>query len=87
MAASTDTTERLADLLRTTVLGDGDRDIEADAPLGGDGVGLDSLALVQFLTSIESEFGLEIPDDVWSSAAEATLDGLARLVRDAMPGG
>jgi len=87
MAAPTDTIQRLAELLRTTVIGDSDREIEANVPLGAEGVGLDSLAMVQFLTTVESEFGLEIPNDVWSSAAELSLDQLAHVVRDAMMAG
>jgi acyl carrier protein len=84
MAVNANTTQRLAELLRTTVIGDSDREIEANLPLGADGVGLDSLAMVQFLTTVESEFGLAIPNDVWESAAELSLDQLAHVVQDAM---
>jgi acyl carrier protein len=72
--------ERLVTVLRETVLDGSDRDIERNEFLGEEGVGLDSLAMVQFLTAVEQQFSVEIPVDVWSRVAQLTLDECAEAV-------
>lgn len=37
--------------------------LPADTPLGADGVGLDSVAVVEFLVECEGAFGVEIPEE------------------------
>jgi thioesterase domain-containing protein/acyl carrier protein len=64
---------RLVGILREEVFGDPDRHIAVDEPLGEQGVGLDSLALVQFLTAVEQEFSVQLPVDVWSVVDEISL--------------
>jgi acyl carrier protein len=72
--------ERLADVLRAAVLDGSDRDITSGAPLGENGLGLDSLALVEFLAAVEKEFGAKIPVSVWSRIDRLTLDACAEVV-------
>jgi acyl carrier protein len=36
--------------------------LDDDAPLGGDGIGLDSIAIAEVLIDCESRFGVEIAD-------------------------
>jgi len=78
---STGDIPQLTSLLNSSVFGEDDRDIDTNAPLGEDGVGLDSLGLVEFLTAIETEFGVEIPTEVWDRADQLTLAGIAATLR------
>ena len=71
---------RLADILRASVLDGSDRDIGNGAPLGENGVGLDSLALVEFLAAVEKDFGAKIPVEVWSRIDQLTLDDCAEAL-------
>ena len=68
-----DVTSRLVGILQEEVFGDPDRHIAVDEPLGEQGVGLDSLALVQFLTAVEQELSVQVPVDVWSVADRISL--------------
>ena len=68
---------RLHAVLSDTVLAGSDRDVPSDAPLGEEGVGLDSLALVQFLTAVERDFGAEMSIEMWSDIARLSLDDCA----------
>jgi acyl carrier protein len=70
--------ERLVQILREDILLGTDRELPRDMPLGE--LGLDSLALVTFLTQAESSLGVDLPDDVWVAREPLTLDGLAALV-------
>jgi acyl carrier protein len=72
--------QRLADILRASVLDGSARDIVGGASLGENGLGLDSLALVEFLTAVEKEFDTKIPVDVWSRLDQLTLDDCADAV-------
>jgi acyl carrier protein len=73
-------TRRLTDILRASVLDGSDRDIVDGASLGEDGLGLDSLALVEFLTSVEKQFDTKIPVETWSRLDQLTLDDCAEAV-------
>jgi len=68
-----DVTSRLVGILQESVFADPDRDIAVDEPLGEQGVGLDSLALVQFLTAVEQELSVQVPIDMWSVADQISL--------------
>jgi acyl carrier protein len=68
---------RLRAVLDRKVLVGSERDVPFDAPLGEEGIGLDSLALVQFLTAVEQELGAEFPFAVWSDVAHLSLDDCA----------
>ncbi|MEO5922624.1 MAG: acyl carrier protein [Bryobacteraceae bacterium] len=77
--------ERLVNVMREAVLDGSDRDIETNELLGEEGVGLDSLAMVQFLTAVEQQFRVEIPVDVWSRVGQLTLDDCAEAVLKQLP--
>jgi acyl carrier protein len=53
---------------------------DSGRPLGEDGLGLDTLALVEFLAAVEKEFGTKVPVDVWSRIDQLTLDDCAEVV-------
>jgi ribosomal protein S18 acetylase RimI-like enzyme/acyl carrier protein len=74
----------LVRIVRDELLLGSEREIERDRPLGELGVGLDSLALLNLLTRIESTFEVELPDDVWTRRGPLSLADLAQLVA-AMP--
>jgi acyl carrier protein len=80
MATREQVAQRLVGILRSSVLDGSDRDVGLGAALGEDGLGLDSLALVEFLTAVEKEFGAKVPVDVWSRIDQLTLDDCAEAV-------
>ncbi len=47
--------------------------------------GMDSLAVVNVLLSIEDAFGVEFPDTLLNRSSFATLGGLRGIVRDLQP--
>ncbi|MEO8462856.1 MAG: acyl carrier protein [Chloroflexota bacterium] len=59
-------------VLREDVLLGSDRAVDLDAPLGP-GVGLDSLALMEFLGALEGAFEVEFPETLWSDRSDFTL--------------
>jgi acyl carrier protein len=59
-------------LLRRTALRGSDRPISFDQPVGGGGLGLDSLALVEFVVAFEKEFAVEVPETIWAHLEEIT---------------
>ena len=80
--------DRLRALLAAAVLGDRGREVAGDPPLGHEGVGLDSLALVHLLTRIEKEFDVDLPYDMWAEASRLSLDDCAaEIVRVRSVGG
>jgi GNAT superfamily N-acetyltransferase/acyl carrier protein len=72
--------EEILKCLRTTALGGSERGVPRDQPLGGLGLGFDSLAMVEFLSALEARFGIELPEASWTRREELTLDALADLV-------
>ena len=68
----------LAILRETTLIGE--RVVDPDAPLGEQGLGLDSLALVKFLTALENHFDLELPEEVWIDRQALTLTGFSEAI-------
>jgi acyl carrier protein/GNAT superfamily N-acetyltransferase len=78
---STRTVEQeLVRIVREELLLGTERAIPLDAPLGELGLGLDSLALMNLLTRIETSFGVELPDDVWTARGPLSLADLAELI-------
>jgi acyl carrier protein/GNAT superfamily N-acetyltransferase len=73
----------IARIVRDELLLGSDRPIPTDAPLGELGVGLDSLALVSLLSAVESDFGVELPDDIWVARGPMSVGDLAEVVRRA----
>lgn len=57
-------------------------EIRADAPLLDEGLGLDSLAIVELITLIEEKFGFEFGEDDLNMEAFANLRSLAKVVDD-----
>jgi acyl carrier protein len=56
-----------------------------DAPLFGDGLGLDSLDALQLAVAIEERFGVTIPDDERAKAIFASVSSLAGHLLGAKP--
>ncbi|WP_040845384.1 phosphopantetheine-binding protein [Thiorhodococcus drewsii] len=61
-------------------LGERGRDLDASSPLLGAIPELDSMAVLNIITSLESHFGLSIPDDDISAKDFETLGSIAALV-------
>ncbi len=55
-------------------------EIDPDTPLFGSGLGLDSIDSVELLVSLQSEFGLRLPNDAAGRASMRTVNGLVDLV-------
>lgn len=71
--------DQLLGILRAQARLGNNRTIQFDEPLSG--AGLDSLALLNFLTAVEREFGLELPDELWTQKDGMTIRRFAGLVR------
>lgn len=61
-------------------------EIDADAPLFGTGLGLDSVDAVEVLVSLESELGVKVPEGQASRRALRTVNGLVELALAAKRG-
>jgi acyl carrier protein/GNAT superfamily N-acetyltransferase len=75
-----DVEQQAIDLLCQGVLRGAGREIQADQPLGEQGLGLDSLALAEFITALENRFELEFEDEIWSARDQLTLGKLVDLI-------
>lgn len=65
------------DTLRRTALSGSCRAISPDEPLGELGVGLDSLALIEFATAVEKRFQVQLPDEMWVERGQLSLGRLS----------
>ncbi len=54
--------------------------IDANAPLFGEGLGLDSLDALQLAVAVEEKFGVRIPEGADGRVAFASLAALARWI-------
>jgi len=68
---------KLITILRSKLLRGSNRPMDLDAPLGG--LDIDSLALLEFMASVEAEFEVEIPDKYWMEP-QWTLTELGQLL-------
>jgi acyl carrier protein/GNAT superfamily N-acetyltransferase len=59
--------------LRDDVLGGSDRELDPSVPMGELGLGLDSLALVEFVTALENQYGIQFPEEFWVERGQLTL--------------
>jgi acyl carrier protein/GNAT superfamily N-acetyltransferase len=73
----------IARIVRDELLLGSERPIDLDQPLGELGVGLDSLGLVNLLTAVENEFGVELSDEIWTDRGPLSVNELAEIVRAA----
>lgn len=61
-------------------------DIEPEAPLFGEGLGLDSLDMLELSMAIEKEYGLKLrSDDPQNEATFGSLRALAAYIRQHRP--
>ena len=72
------TAASIQDYIRKELIMDDDSSIRDDTPLWG-GV-IDSVGLMQLVTFIEEQFGIEIEDEELSSAQFRTVSDIAALV-------
>jgi acyl carrier protein len=75
-----DFTQELIGILREHGLHGSRREISAADSV--ESLGLDSLALMTFLTAVEKRFSIEIPDNFWSDKGTTSLGTLAGIVSD-----
>ena len=78
----------VATLRRTVWLGAPDRPASLDRSLGPDGLGLDSLGVVEFLIELEGSLDISFPDEFWSGGPK-TLGDIVEFIakeRSAVPG-
>jgi acyl carrier protein len=55
-------------------------EIDPDTPLFGTGLGLDSIDAVELLVSLDTDFGVRLPNEIGSRAAMRTVNGIVDLV-------
>jgi len=60
--------------------------IDSDAPLFGEGLGLDSLDALQLAVAVEEHFEVQIPDDERAKAIFASVSALAAYIVGARSG-
>ena len=60
-------------------------DIADDAPLFGEGLGLDSLDAVELVVLVQKHFGLEIKDMEEGRSAFQSVDALAGYIEQRLP--
>jgi acyl carrier protein len=60
-------------------------EIETDAPLFGEGLGLDSIDALQLVVSLEKEFGVLVPDAATGSIVFASVRSMANYIGEQRP--
>ncbi|MBC7961836.1 MAG: acyl carrier protein [Steroidobacteraceae bacterium] len=55
-------------------------EIESDAPLFGEGLGLDSIDALQLVVAMEKEFGVVVPDAATGSKVFASVRSMAEYI-------
>jgi acyl carrier protein/GNAT superfamily N-acetyltransferase len=76
--------KEVVSVLRRVALGGSDREIRSSDPLGEFGLGLDSLALIGFITALENRFGIDIPETIWVDRGQLTLQDLVDLIAESV---
>jgi acyl carrier protein len=54
--------------------------IDDNAPLFGEGLGLDSIDALELVVGLEQEFGVQVPDEAVGREAFASINALAEFV-------
>lgn len=57
-------------------------EIEDDAPLFGEGLGLDSIDALQLVVAMEKEFGIVVPDAATGSKVFASARAMAAFIAE-----
>jgi acyl carrier protein len=57
-------------------------EIETDAPLFGEGLGLDSIDALQLVVAMEKEFGVVVPDAATGSIVFASVRSMAGYISE-----
>ena len=57
-------------------------ELDPDTGIFGTGLGLDSVDAVELVVSLESEFGIRLPDNTASVPAMRTLNTIVQLILD-----
>jgi acyl carrier protein len=57
-------------------------EIETDAPLFGDGLGLDSIDALQLVVAMEKEFGVVVPDAATGTVVFASVRSMAGYIAE-----
>ena len=57
-------------------------EIDSDAPLFGDGLGLDSIDALQLVVAMEKEFGAVVPDAATGSKVFASVRSMAAFISE-----
>lgn len=57
-------------------------EIDADAPLFGEGLGLDSIDALQLVVAMEKEFGTLVPDAATGSKVFASVRSMAAYIEE-----
>jgi acyl carrier protein/GNAT superfamily N-acetyltransferase len=71
-------------VLRRTLSGSS-REININDPLGELGLGLDSLALVEFVTVLENRFQVVIPESIWTEKGLLAVQHFVDIIAERMP--
>ncbi len=72
-------------LLRRRALAGSGREIPLDAPLGETGLGLDSLAMVEFITALEKTFEVEFLENIWVEREKFTPGNFVEMILSLRP--
>lgn len=75
---------QLLDTLRRTALNGSRRAVGPNEPLGELGVGLDSLALIEFATAVEKRFRVQLPDEMWVERGQLSLGRLSEWLHQSI---
>ncbi len=57
-------------------------DIETDAPLFGEGLGLDSIDALQLVVAMEKDFGVVVPDAATGTVVFQSVRSMAQYIAD-----
>jgi len=73
-------------VLRKIAAGGSSREIKDSDSFGEFGLGLDSLALLHFITALEHRFSIELPENIWVDRGQLNLKNLVDLIAEAVKG-